>query len=128
MAQAFRTSQRDHSGNTVAIEHALDQGAQPSLWQQGQQHSNATKRAVDRRRVLTWFVGNQRGTPDECAEGLGMDILAVRPRVHELADAGCLAKTDAPRRPTGRGGTAAEYRVTDGGLVEYRAGGPSSAA
>lgn len=37
-------------------------------------------------------------TPSEVAEGLGLDILNVRPRVTELVQAGRLTKTDQRRK------------------------------
>jgi len=112
MASAFRTSQRDRPEYRGT-------GDLP-LFEVGQQHSNAQKRAHDRRRVLTWFVAYRRGTADDCSDGLGMDVLAVRPRATELVDERCLAKTKLPRRPTQHGGTAAVLEVTPAGERELR--------
>lgn len=91
-----------------------------ALFEPGQPHSNAAKRRLDRQRVLTWFCAYQRGTADECADGLGMDVLAVRPRVTELAKKGWLMKTASLRRPTRHGGTAAVLVVTVDGQAEFR--------
>ena len=93
---------------------------EPDLFHQGQRHSSAAKRALDRRKVLTWYTAYRMGTPDECAKGLGMDILAVRPRVTELTNDGLLSQTDLPRRSTGRGGTSAVWEATSLGERELR--------
>jgi predicted ArsR family transcriptional regulator len=94
---------------------------QPSLWSPGQQCSSPAKRKLDRQKVLTWFVAYQQGTADEAAEGLGMDVLAVRPRVTELVKRGLLVKSERPRRPTRHGGTAAVVEVTLAGEREQAA-------
>jgi len=94
---------------------------QPSLFEPGQRHSSRAKRALDRRKVLTWYVAYQRGTPDECAAGLGMDRLCTRPRISELTDEGLLReRKDLPRKPTGKGGTAGVWEITLEGERELR--------
>ena len=107
-----------------------DQLAGTPLFDLGQRHSNAAKQARDRRKVLAWYVAYRQASPDEAAKGLGMDILAVRPRVTELTESGCLRETDLPRRSTGRGGTAAVWAVTLAGEREYQceSNGPRPAA
>ena len=83
------------------------------LYEPGQRHSNAAKRAHDRRRVLVWFLDNLTGTADDCAEGLGMDRLCVRPRTSELLGLKLLIKRpDLPRKSTGIGGTAGVLEIT----------------
>lgn len=102
--------------------------AQVSLFEPGQQHSSAEKRKLDRQKVLTWYAAYVQGTADECSEGLGMDVLAVRPRVTQLVDDGCLIKkTDLPRRPTRHGGTAAVLELTETGRQEYLKSKPEAA-
>ncbi len=98
----------------------LDRVEDLPLWEPGQRHSNAAKRAMDRRRILTWFVAYRQGTADEAAIGLGMDRLAVRPRVTELGKTLLLRMTDLPRRPSGKGGTSAVWEVTEAGISELR--------
>jgi hypothetical protein len=92
------------------------------LFMVGQQASSPEKRRLDRQRVLAWYVAYQRGTAHEAARGLGMLPTTVLPRVTQLFEKGCLVKTDAPRRPTGLGGTARELAITALGMQEYRGG------
>jgi predicted ArsR family transcriptional regulator len=97
-----------------------DQGL--SLFDPGQRHSNAAKRKSDRRRALTWFVAHQRGSADDCAEGLGMDVLAIRPRCTELVQAGLLEKLAGSRRRTRHGGSAGVLQISEAGESEWRRG------
>jgi hypothetical protein len=92
------------------------------LFTVGQRASSPAKRRADRLRVLAFYVAYERATAHECARGLGMLPTTVLPRVTQLFEEGCLVKTDAPRRPTGLGGTARELAITDAGRREYREG------
>ena len=86
-----------------------------SWWMGPRVRITTTSRSIDRMRVLMWFAVHVFGTPDECSEGLQLDILRVRPRVTELTKDGLLLRTHFPRRSTGRGGTAGVCSISQGG-------------
>jgi hypothetical protein len=78
-----------------------------------------------RTEVLAEFVASvERGlTADQAAHALAQSVLAVRPRVSELACGGLLAAT-GERRRNQSGLFANVLRVTQAGLDEYRRGRP----
>jgi hypothetical protein len=78
-----------------------------------------------RSEVLAQFVasGDRGLTADQAASALNESVLAVRPRVSELACGGLLAAT-GERRRNQSGLFANVLQVTQAGLDEYRRGRP----
>lgn len=46
---------------------------------------------------LNWFEAGNEGTSDECATALGKSVLAIRPRISELRQAGLIEATKEKR-------------------------------
>lgn len=61
--------------------------------------------------VLRHLKTNPDSTTDECAQALGLSVLAVRPRFSELLAEGFVAKTDLRRR-NASGHSATVWRLS----------------